>query len=83
MTTAFLDSQEMLGINAKAKDRVTVQISVTCSPVGLARNTVQEVEIANATFLEFFLGPTLNDEYNFTYLYKEDTERSGVGYLLE
>jgi len=83
ITTPFLDSQEMLGINAKPQDRVSVQISATCAPVAVSTDQAHYVEIANATYLQLDLGPTPSAEQNFTYLYYGDTERAGVGYLLE
>lgn len=79
MTTAFLNSQGLLGINAKFEDRVSVQVSVTCSPVR-TRDIRQVTETANNTFLEFFLGPTPGS--SSTYQYNLATERTGVGYLL-
>ncbi|KAL6409960.1 hypothetical protein AUP68_06367 [Ilyonectria robusta] len=77
MTTAMLDSQEMLGINARAQDRVTVQISATCSPVnlrGLYRTTDRHLVV---TF-----GGLAGAENNITYLYYRATPRTNVGYML-
>ncbi|OAA66536.1 hypothetical protein SPI_01112 [Niveomyces insectorum RCEF 264] len=81
MVTAPLDSQHMLGINAKPADRVTVQISVTCSPfdhTGLA----SEVQAGNLTLAQYNFGPVVNAS-NSTYLFNELTVKTGVTYLLE
>ncbi|KAK4102384.1 hypothetical protein N658DRAFT_485216 [Parathielavia hyrcaniae] len=57
MTTGLLDSHEMLGINAAPKDRVALQLSVTCSPVSV-RDFVQWVLMNDnrTTMLAFFVG---------------------------
>ncbi|KAM3538620.1 hypothetical protein ARSEF1564_008467 [Beauveria bassiana] len=81
VATALLDSHKMLGINAKASDRVRVQINVTCSPV-TPRDHVQVSEVNNASFLDFFLGEISDGSSNITYRYNIATERSGVGYMI-
>ena len=82
MTSSFLDSHAMLGINGKEQDRINVQIRVTCSPVHV-KDISQLVNIGSYTFLKLYLGPTLNNENNYTYLYNLATDKTGVGYLLE
>ena len=81
MTTDLLDSREMLGINAPTRDRVTVQLKVTCSPVGTA-DLVREVVSGNATFLAWLLGPVeVNSEArNITYSYNEQLLRTDITY---
>ncbi|KAH8692522.1 hypothetical protein GQ44DRAFT_734045 [Phaeosphaeriaceae sp. PMI808] len=91
MSTGLLDSHEMFGINAPRKDRVTLQLSVTCSPVSV-RDLVELVDVNNATFLIYFLGNlsvadnmglySLEVPQNWTYLYNTMTIRTSVSYLL-
>ncbi|KAI7760897.1 hypothetical protein LZL87_008109 [Fusarium oxysporum] len=65
ITSAFLDSHEMLGINAKFEDRVSIQLSLTCSPV-YTDDLVQETRNEDGAFMEFFLGP-IHGMTNYTY----------------
>jgi hypothetical protein len=81
MTTPLLNSQKMLGINGKRKDQVSIQLSVTCSPVHI-KDISEPVSIGEDTFLKFHLGPTLNSENNYTYIYNIVTPKTGVGYML-
>ncbi len=71
MTTEYLDSQIMLGINAKPEDRVTVKISVTCSPFHHS-GLVSEMGIGNYTIAQYKLG-AIASVTNITYLYNEVT----------
>lgn len=82
MSTPPLDSHEMLGINASPKDRVTIQINATCSPIGTGEYVVNSV-INNATAVSFFLGPILNNTVNTTYQYSYHVKVADVGYKLE
>ncbi|KAH7211378.1 hypothetical protein DER44DRAFT_859564 [Fusarium oxysporum] len=65
ITSAFLDSHEMLGINAKFEDRVSIQLSLTCSPVH-TDDLIQETRNEDGAYMEFFLGP-IHDMTNYTY----------------
>ncbi|KAJ9427824.1 hypothetical protein FOXG_18867 [Fusarium oxysporum f. sp. lycopersici 4287] len=80
--SAFLDSHEMLGINAKFEDRVSIQLSLTCSPVH-TDDLVQETRNEAGAFMEFFLGP-IHDMTNYTYRYnKAIANKTGIGYLIQ
>ncbi|RKK71041.1 hypothetical protein BFJ69_g11312 [Fusarium oxysporum] len=82
ITSAFLDSHEMLGINAKFEDGVSIQLSLTCSPVH-TDDLVQETRNEAGDFMEFFLGP-IHDMTNYTYRYnKAIANKTGIGYLIQ
>ncbi|KAF5689925.1 hypothetical protein FCIRC_1159 [Fusarium circinatum] len=82
ITSGFLDSHEMLGINAKFEDRVSIQLSLTCSPVH-TDDLVQETRNEDGDFMEFFLGP-LYGATNYTYRYnKAIGNKTGIGYLIQ
>ncbi|ENH68037.1 hypothetical protein FOC1_g10001734 [Fusarium oxysporum f. sp. cubense race 1] len=82
ITSAFLNSHEMLGINAKFEDRVSIQLSLTCSPVH-TDDLVQETRNEAGAFMEFFLGP-IHDMTNYTYRYnKAIANKTGIGYLIQ
>ncbi|KAK4122214.1 hypothetical protein N657DRAFT_664830 [Parathielavia appendiculata] len=75
MKTAILDSQESLGINARAEDRVGVEISVTCSQV-----STRGLRWNNDTHFAFTFGGYFAEDAadNVTYLYYLGTELSKV-----
>jgi len=78
MTTAMLDSQQMLGVNARAQDRVSVQISATCSQV-----KTRDYRRANDTHEIFTFGGLLGSAVdNITYTYYLGTEFTKIGYML-
>ncbi|KAI8680507.1 hypothetical protein NCS57_00331900 [Fusarium keratoplasticum] len=80
MATAHLDSHEMLGINAKPHNRITVQINATCSPIdttGLTRTTNDGIH----TYRYYDLGP-IPGLRNYTYPYDLLTANMNVPYLL-
>jgi hypothetical protein len=80
MTTDFLNSHTMLGINAKPKDRVTVQISLTCSPIdttGLLDTITKE----NYAYHTYNFGPIL-DASNYTYVYNLLTPGTDISYVI-
>ncbi|KAG7410184.1 hypothetical protein Forpi1262_v017678 [Fusarium oxysporum f. sp. raphani] len=82
ITSAFLDSHEMLGINAKSEDRIRIQLSLTCSPV-YTDDLIQETGPANSSVVKYFLGP-MQGFTNYTYKYnKARGNNTGVGYLIE
>ncbi|KAJ6781505.1 hypothetical protein PWT90_08091 [Aphanocladium album] len=84
MRSAPLDSHSMLGINAKAEDRVALQLKTTCSPVGLGGFT-DVTEVKNATFLDFGVGLVKiggNQTTNVTYRHNVDSGRTGMGYMI-
>nr|RBQ94700.1 hypothetical protein FVER53263_07735 [Fusarium verticillioides] len=82
ITSAFLDSHEMLGINAKFEDRVSIQLSLTCSPVH-TDDLVQEIQNEDGAFMEFFLGPIFGLT-DYTYRYnKAIGNKTGIGYLIQ
>ncbi|CVL11177.1 hypothetical protein FPRO06_10011 [Fusarium proliferatum] len=82
ITSAFLDSHEMLGINAKFEDRVSIQLSLTCSPVH-TEDLVRESQNEDGAFMKFFLGP-LHGLTDYTYRYnKAIGNKTGIGYLIQ
>ena len=87
MTTGLLDSHEMLGINAPADDRVTLQLSVTCSLLD-TRGLVEEVSFKNDTVLAFNIGRVEAVAVsgsvfaNRTYVYNTQTAISDATYLV-
>ncbi|RFN51402.1 hypothetical protein FIE12Z_4329 [Fusarium flagelliforme] len=82
ITSAFLDSHEMLGINAKFEDRVSIQLSLTCSPV-YTDDLVQETGSANSPSVKFFLGP-MQGLTDYTYKYNKAVgNNTGIGYLID
>lgn len=81
MYTPLLDSHVRLGVNARPKDRVSVQINATCSPVSTkAYNDV--VVDGNDTFVEYYMGRTSGGQINTTYRYNMFARYSGIGYLI-
>ena len=80
----FLNSHEMMGINARPEDRVTAQINLTCSPVhvkDLQRRSPGTVGKDNVV-IDFLLGPII-DVWNYTYQYKTAAaNNTGVRYNL-
>ena len=57
LKTPFLDSHEILGINAPPKDRLQLQKLVTCSVLRLSSD---EFVKWNETYIQFYLGPLTN-----------------------
>ncbi|KAF5590574.1 uncharacterized protein FSUBG_10790 [Fusarium subglutinans] len=81
ITSDFLSSHEMLGINAKFEDRVSIQLSLTYSPVH-TDDLTQETGNEDGDFMEFFLGP-IYGATNYTYRYnKAIGNKTGIGYLI-
>jgi hypothetical protein len=77
----FLDSHEMLGINARPQDRVSMQISLTCSPV-LVKDLEMRSPGTTDVYIDFDLGPITNYK-NYTYRYKTAAaNNTGVKYSL-
>ncbi|KAF5700350.1 hypothetical protein FMUND_14363 [Fusarium mundagurra] len=82
ITSDFLDSHEMLGINAKFEDRVSIQLSLTCSPVH-TDDLIQETRNEDGAFMEFFLGPIFGLT-DYTYRYNRAIgNKTGIGYLIQ
>jgi len=77
----FLDSHEMLGVNAKPEDRISIQLSLTCSPV-VAKDLVKITQGENNAFIDYLLGP-FPDISNFTYRYNTAAaNNTGITYSL-
>lgn len=77
----FLDSHEMLGVNAKPEDRIGIQMSLTCSPVRV-KDLERRTQGENNILIDFLLGP-IRTVYNYTYRYNTAAaNNTGVGYLL-
>lgn len=58
LTSAILDSHDMLGINTRFEDRVAVQLRTTCSPLNLdGLNKVTYDSDGNPSREVFYLGP--------------------------
>lgn len=81
LTTPPLDSQLMLGVNAKAEDRVTVTLSTTCSPLDHT-GFVEVVNDGGLTAALYYLGPLANIS-DFTYGYIDQTVNTSVAYMLD
>jgi hypothetical protein len=82
IATDFLDSHEMLGINAKFEDRISVQLSLTCSPVYIDDLT-EETGPAHSGTVKYFLGP-MQPSTNYTYKYNKARGNStAIGYIVE
>jgi len=80
----FLDSHDMLGINARPEDRVTGQISLTCSPVRVKDLERRSPGTAGKddVVIDFLLGP-IRHSSNYTYQYKTAAaNNSGIRYHL-
>jgi len=80
VTTDMLDSREMLGINAPEQDRITLQLSVTCSPLHTS-DLVEQREIGDRIFLVWHLGKVGSSED--TYLYNTETPHTDASYRIE
>lgn len=80
MSTDPLDSHEMLGINAKPRNRITVQINVTCSPIDTTGLTQTNQDGINS-YKYYDLGSGQGNS-NHTYLYNLLTADMDVPYLL-
>lgn len=76
-----LDSHNMLGINAKQEDRISLRRNVTCSPVHIEDRVEKNIR-DNRTFLDFFLGPILDGTVNKTWSYYFDMPTTNADYLL-
>ncbi|KAL1838710.1 hypothetical protein VTJ49DRAFT_2275 [Mycothermus thermophilus] len=86
VTSAALDSHDMLGINARFDDRIAVQFRTTCSPIDVddllrLRRDKQGIP----THAEYHLGWMASyDSGNLTFLYKLALATdSGVGYTFQ
>ncbi|CAK7227575.1 hypothetical protein SBRCBS47491_006617 [Sporothrix bragantina] len=84
LTSLPIDSQTMLGINAKKDERVTLTMSTTCSPLDHTGfvSVVNDPE-TNLTEALYFLGPLNNNISNFTYSYADQLVNTSVAYLLD
>lgn len=65
MTTSLLDSHKDLGINAPPGDRVSLQISITCSPL-VIDDLLTTTETDNQTVVEVFMGPVTGTNWTST-----------------
>jgi len=76
VTSAFLDSHEMLGINAKPNDRISVQLSLTCSPVQVD-DLYNTPGSGDSRAREYYLGGYSGNSSAPTYIY-----RPSIGYYI-
>jgi hypothetical protein len=82
ITSGYLDSHEMLGINARFEDRVSLQLQTTCSPVDVS-DLAQTTSDSQGTFIEYALGAVLEGIGNVTYRYNVAmASNTGLGYTL-
>ncbi|KAH6854685.1 hypothetical protein B0I37DRAFT_336727 [Chaetomium sp. MPI-CAGE-AT-0009] len=82
ITSDYLDSHEMLGINARFEDRINLQIRATCSPVDVA-NLARVIADSQGTFIEYQIGSVLGGIGNVTYRYNVAlANNTGLGYTL-
>ena len=79
MKTDMLNSQEHLGINAPAGERLGLQISVACSQIDYGGLRLVDNTSETFTFGGFRNSDASN---NATYSYFLDTEQGNVGYML-
>lgn len=80
--TSLLDSHSMLGINAKPRDRLGLQINMTCSPITTLGYVEDVAAYDNASFTGYFYGPVRSGDRNATYLHFDQSRRTGMGYLI-
>ena len=81
VVSTFLDSHEMLGVNARPEDRVSIQMSLTCSPV-LTKDLERRTQGENNIFIDYLLGP-IREISNSSYRYNTATaNNTGIGYYL-
>jgi len=77
----FLDSHDMLGINAKVEDRISLQLNLTCSPV-YVKDLRTTTQTDGTVLVDYFLGPIRNIS-QFTYRYNTAAaNNTGIGYNL-
>ncbi|KAK3298794.1 uncharacterized protein B0H64DRAFT_354468 [Chaetomium fimeti] len=82
ITSGYLDSHEMLGINARFEDRVSLQLQTTCSPVDVA-DLAQRTADSQGSFIEYPLGAVLEGIGNITHRYNVAlANNTGLGYTL-
>src|SRR3569833_591440 len=87
IATDLLDSRDMLGVNAKVRDRISLQMSLTCSPVG-GGGRAGGAAGADCQFIQYFLGPIVEvisntTSSNSTYHYNTLAgNNSNIGYSL-
>ena len=86
VVSEFLDSHEMLGVNARPEDRISLQMSLTCSPV-LTKDLERRTPNGNYIFIDYILGPIRNfnisQEPNSTYRYSTAAaDNTGITYDL-
>lgn len=82
ITSGQLDSHQMLGINARFEDRVSLRFQATCSPVDVTdlRRTTTE---SQGTYIEYQLGSVLGGIGNVTHRYNIAlANNTGLGYTL-
>ena len=81
VVSEFLDSHEMLGVNARPEDRISIQMSLTCSPV-LANDLERRTQVENNVIIDYLLGP-IRGASNSTYRYNTAAaNNTGIGYYL-
>ncbi|KXX78380.1 hypothetical protein MMYC01_206024 [Madurella mycetomatis] len=80
-TSELLDSHNMFGINAPVRDRVQLQLSLTCSPVR-AIDLAAVINGSESLTVHYFLGP-VGDQSSYTYRYNSAmANNTGLGYSL-
>ncbi|KAJ6781152.1 hypothetical protein PWT90_07863 [Aphanocladium album] len=81
VTSDRLDSHEALGINAKAEDRILLQVILTCSPVSV-KGLFQVTETSYTSYLDFFMGDiSLSNNRSTNITYRYDGNTASVGYF--
>jgi hypothetical protein len=82
ITSGQLDSHEMLGINARLEDRVSLRFQATCSPV-VVTDLARVATDSQGTFIDYQLGYVLEGTGNVTYRYNVALSNgTGLGYTL-
>ena len=89
MDSGYIDTHEMLGINARKRDRVHFRKVTTCSPL-LTGDYEEETNITDRmsptfgdTLSQFFFGPIINSTDNATFSYNEHSVIDGFGYNIK
>lgn len=86
MDSGLIDSNDVLGINARKSDRVQVRKVTTCSPIK-TRGYSTEINVTDSSQADF--GETEKQylfgqagDHNYTYTYIERSLTDGYGYVL-
>lgn len=80
--TPLLDSHTMFGMNALPQDRIRIQINMTCSPITTQGYVKPILAYDNATFTGYYMGEVQGGIEDSTYTHYDDSQRTGMGYMI-